>query len=150
MINKTAATMIAVATLAAASSGAVAAPQIQNGFYQESISTSCAGSTVCVGSFTAVPAGKTLVVRQIECRGIVPGNAQVYGTALHSFGAGISGKSYLTGKVEKAINPAGAFAYTYSQEAVNMFSGTTPRVTMYATVAPATFNLQCTISGTYS
>ncbi len=96
-----------------------------------------------------IASGKTLVVRQIDCRIIATNGITIYGTALHSFGNTISGFSYLTGKTEKAINPAGTTAWVYSANVMNMFSGTAPTITSYATSGPGTYTTFCTIVGTY-
>ncbi len=148
-MTKIASALAAFALLSAATVGAEAGPQIQGGFYQESVSKSCAGGVLCVTSFAGIAANKTLVVRQIDCRIVATNGITIYGTALHSFGNSISGFSYLTGKTEKSINPSGATAWVYSANVMNMFSGTTPTVTSYASAAAGTYTTYCTIVGTY-
>jgi len=149
-MTKLASAFAALSLLAIGTVTAEAVPQVQGGFYQENIIKVCGGGSPCVAQFTPVAAGKTLVVRQVDCRIVVTSGITVYGTALHSFGNLISGNSYLTPRTEKSINPANATAWVYSANVMNMFSGTTPTVTAYTSAVAGTFNTYCTITGTYS
>ena len=56
-----------VVLLLDARADAYAAPVISQGTYTESTTNSCPNSYSCTASFTAVPTGKTLIVRNISC-----------------------------------------------------------------------------------
>ena len=59
--------LVAVSVVAFASPAA-AAPQIVEGTWMETKSTSCNNTSSCTAVFTAVQAGKTLVVQNLACK----------------------------------------------------------------------------------
>ena len=126
----------------AAPGAASQAPIISQGVYQENKSrTNCGNVASCSISFSAVPAGKTLIVRNFNCQVLaLPG-----GTPL---GLRFGGPTYFTLVQYNAIAGSGLRYYISNNDVWNVFkAGGIPNATILLSSPANITSFVCTIGG---
>ncbi len=118
------------------------AAQISAGTWIETVGKSCPNTQFCFVDFSAVPAGKTLIARNVACRLVIPNTAS---NALLYLGAG--GKlSYLVPGTPIRVG-TGLQYYLNTEIFVPFVAGVNPKVAYTATAVIASIYLSCTLSG---
>jgi len=148
MIRSTIAALAATLTLAAAGTAA-AAPTIAGAYYQEQTLKLCSGAGSCELLFTAVPAGKALILTDVACVATMTSSSTLSALSVSSRNAAnvlVGRTSYPTattlsviGGIRRYQAQAGLTHIVAAQEK--------PRVYLEANPAPASFVAQCSISG---
>ena len=133
---------VAVITLATFALPAGAAPQIEHGTWIDSLSKLCGGTFTCTGIFTAVPAGKTLIARNISCRITIP-------TQYSALAIGLTGNNKVVNLVfGPSIVQGSSEYYVVNTEIFDPFkAGAIPTVNYTSNATAPSTRLNCTLSG---
>lgn len=135
--------LLTAAILGLAATGpAGAAPAIVGAFYSENNSKSCGGVASCTMSFSAIPAGRSVVVRNLTCS--VRHGAAATTSILFPFTG--NGRNAWP-KLGLAVTSGGTRVYTVNEEMFALFTaGQSPAIGLSVNTA-TTISLFCTISG---
>lgn len=150
MITKTASALLGAAVgLVTLAGAAAAAPTIAGNFYQEQILGNCSNKSSCELMFTAVPAGKSLVVTDSGCVVTMTSTASIAGLSL-------SGRTAANQLISRTVYPLPVLVSNFggskryqAQNSVRhiMLAGEKPRMFVGASAAAAEFVTICSISG---
>ena len=134
-----------VAALGFLASVAQAVPIISQGYYEEFLSRNCFNASSCSVPFSAVPAGKTLIVTNVSCQLLTSGtNTAVHAASLTKVGGG--GPTFLETSV---FVTATTFRRFLSNTQVTKIyrAGESPSVSVSFTTTISTISMNCHISG---
>lgn len=141
-----AAALAAVAAAAPAS----AAPVVAGNVYMDRTFAICSNSTNCEVVFTAVPAGKTLIVTDAGCVATTNNNVAVVSSVLRGRDSGgnlVNRNAYFTPVLTMASNGNRRYQMQMSTTMI-MKAGDKPQVFLGPLSAPTAFFADCTIAGT--
>jgi hypothetical protein len=141
--------LAAVASLVAFSSAASAAPTIAGGFYQEQMLKTCNNTTSCELMFTAVPAGKTLIVSDVACVITTANTASISALSLSARQANntlVSRSSYPQPVLVANLNGTKRYQAQTPVTFITL-AGEKPRVFASVSQASAEFVAMCNVSG---
>ncbi|BBE73422.1 hypothetical protein [Oharaeibacter diazotrophicus] len=148
MTRSTTAALAATVLLAAAGSAA-AAPTIAGAYYQEQTLKLCSGVSACELMFTAVPAGKSLILTDVACVATMTSSSTLSALSVSSRTAAnvlVARTSYPTATTLSVVG--GIRRYQAQAELTHIVAAQErPRVYVEANPAPASFVAQCSISG---
>ena len=137
------AVLVTAAVLGLATTGpAGAAPIIVGSVYSEYNTKSCGGTTTCSMAFSAIPAGKSVVIRNLTCS--VRHGTSATTPILFPF----TGNGRIAWpKLGLAVTSGGTRVYTVNEEMFALFTaGQSPAIGFSVNTATTIF-LYCTISG---
>jgi hypothetical protein len=139
----------AVAAPAAfAPAAANAAATISQGFYQDQTIKLCSNASFCQIQFSAIPAGKTLIVRNIGCTFNASGTAPLLTLVMRSRlnGALTSRSNYM---VQTYMGTSGGVRkWNSNNTALDIvLSGEVPEIAIGLGASASEFSGNCTISG---
>lgn len=148
MTRSTTAALAAAFVLAAAGTAA-AAPTIAGAYYQEQTLKLCNGTGSCELMFTAVPAGKSLILTDVACVATMTSSSTLSALSVSSRNAAnalVGRTSYPTAS---ALSVVGGIRRYQAQAGLThiVAAQEKPRVYVEASPAPASFVAQCSISG---
>jgi len=139
---RTSAYLIALGLLASVSQ---AAPIISQGYYEEFLSRNCFNASSCNVPFSAVPAGKTLIITNVSCQLLTSGtNTAVFGASLTKVGGG--GPTFLGTSVLVTSTTFRKFL-SNTQVTKIYLAGQSPSVSVSFTTSISTIGMNCFISG---
>jgi hypothetical protein len=121
-----------------------AAAIIGGGYYEEQIAKGCGNVAACSIAFSAIPAGKTLIVENVSCLIIATSGASPAIISLKLWGTGAT-NTFLN--FPEFFQQGDKKQWSFTMPLTKVYkAGTVPRATVeLAFAAPLSFN--CTISG---
>ena len=129
--------------------GANAAPTISQGFYQEGSLVTCASNAnSCSLPYTAIPAGKTLIVQHISCTMQIGGNQTPASISVRSLANGIQKNlNFLTAtQVGATVNGVRTFHLNDPAQLV-ILAGEQPQVFTQIATPTSPYTVRCFVSG---
>jgi hypothetical protein len=127
--------------LAALATSAGAAPQISQGTWYEGRSTNCTGALSCTLSLTAIPAGKTLIARNLACRLTTPRSGIVTGFSLSGVGT-----TFVPVGLPQYTSSSTRYYYVNAEIFSTFIAAQIPRVS-FSSIPSGNLSLTCSLSG---
>jgi hypothetical protein len=139
----------AFGALLSATAAASAAPTIAGSYYAEKVSKVCTGVSFCELTFTAVPAGKSLIVTDIGCVATLPSTQALAAISAQGRKADNSPVP-LNAYIQTVLfsNLDGTKRYQAQTEVTHILTATQkPTITASKSAAAGEFIVACTIAG---